>query len=117
MKEEYNVFCVKLTLWLIVAQKGTIFHIFESGAEYGAECSAESGAKQYFIYMSYMLNERLQEEEQFHSKKCREMLLHLSTQLRIVAQLCLFHLARLFHVKLTTAFLDRTRKIEFTKDV
>ena len=45
MKEEYNVFCVKLTLWLIVAQKGTIFHIFESGAEYGAECSAESGAK------------------------------------------------------------------------
>ena len=32
----------------MVAQKGTnilIFYIFESGAEYGAECSAESGAK------------------------------------------------------------------------
>ena len=35
-------------LWLIVAQKGTnivIFCIFEFGAEYGVECSAESGAK------------------------------------------------------------------------
>ena len=33
----------KLILWSIVAQKGTnilIFHIFEYGAEYGAECSA-----------------------------------------------------------------------------
>ena len=48
MKEECNVFCVKLVLWSIVAQKGTnmlIFYIFESGAEYGAECSTESGAK------------------------------------------------------------------------
>ena len=48
MKEECEVFCVKLILWSIVAQKGTnilIFYIFEYGAEYGAECSAESGAK------------------------------------------------------------------------
>ena len=48
MKEECKVFCVKLILWSVVAQKGTnmpIFHIFENGAEYGAECSAESGAK------------------------------------------------------------------------
>ena len=42
------MFCVKLVLWSIVAQKGThilIFYIFESGAVYGAECSSESGAK------------------------------------------------------------------------
>ena len=48
IKEECKVFCVKLILWSIVAQKGTnilIFHIFEYGAEYGAECSAESGAR------------------------------------------------------------------------
>ena len=48
MKDECKVFCVKLVLWSIVAQKGTnilIFYIFESGAEYGAQCSAESGAK------------------------------------------------------------------------
>ena len=48
MKDECELFCVKLILWSIVPQKGTnilIFHIFEYGAEYGAECSAESGAK------------------------------------------------------------------------
>ena len=48
MKKECKVFCVKLVLWSIVAQKGTsilILHIFEYGAEYGAECNAESGAK------------------------------------------------------------------------
>ena len=36
--------CVKIFLWSIVAQKGTnilIFYILK----YGAECSAESGAK------------------------------------------------------------------------
>ena len=47
MKEECKAFCVKLFLWSIVAQKGTnilTFYIFESGAEYRAECSAESGA-------------------------------------------------------------------------
>ena len=35
-------------MWSIVAQKGTdilIFDIFEYGAEYCAECTAESGAK------------------------------------------------------------------------
>ena len=48
MKEECEVFCVKLILRSIVAQKDTnilISYIFEYGAEYGAECSAESGAK------------------------------------------------------------------------
>ena len=48
MKEKCEVFCVKLILWSIVPQKSTnilIFHIFEYGAEYGDECSAESGAK------------------------------------------------------------------------
>ena len=48
MKEECEVFCVKLILWSIVVQKGTnilIFYIFEYGAEYGGECSAESVAK------------------------------------------------------------------------
>ena len=55
MKEECQVFCVKLILWSIVAQKGTnilIFYIFESGAESGTECSAEYGAKQYFIVIT-----------------------------------------------------------------
>ena len=44
MREECKVSCVKLVVWSIVAQKGTvilIFYIFE----YGAEHSAESGAK------------------------------------------------------------------------
>ena len=48
MKEESKVFWIKLVLWSIVAQKGNnilIFYDFEYRAEYGAECSAESGAK------------------------------------------------------------------------
>ena len=48
MKEERKVFCVKLVLWSMLAQKGTnilIFYIFKSGAEYCVECSAEPGAK------------------------------------------------------------------------
>ena len=48
MKKEREMFCLKLILWSIVAQKCTnmlIFDIFEYGAEYGAECSAESGTK------------------------------------------------------------------------
>ena len=48
MKEECKVFFVRLVLWSIVTQKGTnilIFYIFVYGTEYGAECSAESGAK------------------------------------------------------------------------
>ena len=52
MKEKCKVSCVKLVVWSIVAQKDSnmlIFYIFEDGAEYGAECSAESGAKYYFI--------------------------------------------------------------------
>ena len=54
MKEECEVFCVKLILWSIVAQKGAnilIFYIFE----YGAECSAESGAKCYFINIVHLI--------------------------------------------------------------
>ena len=42
------MFCVKLILWSIVAQKGTnilTFYIFES--------VAESGAEQYFIQDTY----------------------------------------------------------------
>ena len=41
VKEECEVFCVKLILWSVIAQKGTnilLFYIFEYGAEYGAEC-------------------------------------------------------------------------------
>ena len=48
MKEQSELFCVKLILSSIVVQNGTnilIFYIFEYGAEYGAECSAECGAK------------------------------------------------------------------------
>ena len=48
MKEQCKVFWVKLVLWSVFAQIGTnilIFYIFEFGAEYGAECSVESGAK------------------------------------------------------------------------
>ena len=48
MKKECEMFCVKLILWSVVAQKGTNilnFYFFEYGAEHGAECSAESGAK------------------------------------------------------------------------
>ena len=48
MKEECEMFWVKLILWSIVPQKGTnilIVYIFEYDAEYGAECSGESGAK------------------------------------------------------------------------
>ena len=44
IKEECKVSCAKIFLWSIFAQRGTnilIFHIFK----YGAECSAESGAK------------------------------------------------------------------------
>ena len=49
MKKECKVSCVKLVVCSTVAQKGTntlVFYIFEQGAEYGAECSAETGAKQ-----------------------------------------------------------------------
>ena len=45
--------CVKIIAWSIVVKEGIntlIFYIFEhDAAEYGAECSAESGAKYYFI--------------------------------------------------------------------
>ena len=34
-----------------------IFHIFEYAAEYGAECSTESSAKQYFILIPYLRKE------------------------------------------------------------
>ena len=44
MKEKCKVSCVKTIVWLIVLKEGTStlsFYIFD----YGAECSAESGAK------------------------------------------------------------------------
>ena len=44
VKEECKVSYLKLVVWSIVCQKGTnilFFYIFK----YGAECSAESGAK------------------------------------------------------------------------
>ena len=51
------MFCVKLIFQSILPQKGTnilIFYFFEYGAEYGAECSAVSGAKQYFTLSIYV---------------------------------------------------------------
>ena len=48
MKEECTVFCSKLVVWSKVAHKVNnilIFYIFK----YSAGCSAESGAKQYFM--------------------------------------------------------------------
>ena len=48
MKEECEVFCIKLILLSIVAQKGTdilIFYILGYCAESGAECSTGSGTK------------------------------------------------------------------------
>ena len=45
--------CVKIIPRLVVAQEGTntlIFYVFEYDAEYGTEYSAESGAKQYFVW-------------------------------------------------------------------
>ena len=50
--KECKMFCAKLNAWPIVAQESAnilIFFTFKYGAEYGAECSAESGAKLYFI--------------------------------------------------------------------
>ena len=48
LKEECKMCCVKLIVWSLVTQEGInilVFYIFE----YGAECSAESGAKLYLI--------------------------------------------------------------------
>ena len=48
LKEECKMCCVKLIVWSLVTQEGInilVFYIFE----YGAECSAESGAKWYLI--------------------------------------------------------------------
>ena len=39
-------------MWLIFVAKGTntlVFFVFKYGVEYGAACSAEPGAKYYFI--------------------------------------------------------------------
>ena len=71
MKEECKVFCVKLILWSVVAQKGTdilIFYIFEYGAEYGAECSAESGAK--YISLPVALTWLFDQKENHFSVSC-----------------------------------------------
>ena len=48
MKVGCKLSCVKLIAWSIVVKEGSntlTFYIFEYSAEYGAECSAESGAK------------------------------------------------------------------------
>ena len=48
MKEASRLSCVKIIVWSVVVQEGTntaVSYIFEYGAEYGAECSVESGAK------------------------------------------------------------------------
>ena len=44
---------MKTVAWLIVVKESTnllFFCIFEYGAEYGAGCSAQSGAKCYLIF-------------------------------------------------------------------
>ena len=59
MEEECKVSCVKLVVWSTVAQRGTkvlIFYVFEYEAEYGAECSVKSDAKQYFMIFSFFTN-------------------------------------------------------------
>ena len=46
------MFCGKIIARSIVVKEDTntlLFYIFEYTAEYGAECSVESGAKYYFI--------------------------------------------------------------------
>ena len=48
MKKGCKVSCVKLIAWSVVLKEDTntvTFHIFEYGAEFGAECSAQSGTK------------------------------------------------------------------------
>ena len=48
MKEECEVSCVKIIACQIIFKEGTNtlnFYVFEYGAYYSAECSAESGAK------------------------------------------------------------------------
>ena len=52
MKGKRKVSCVIIIAWLIVFKASTStlgFYIFDNGAEYGAEYSPESGAKQYSI--------------------------------------------------------------------
>ena len=52
VKKGCQVSCVTIIAWLIAFTEGTntlIFYIFHYGAEYGAECCAKSGAKQYLI--------------------------------------------------------------------
>ena len=52
IKDACKMSRVKIIVLLIVVKKGkniVIFYNFELGAEYGAECSAESAAKWCFI--------------------------------------------------------------------
>ena len=52
MKEGCKVSCVTIIAWLIVFKEVTntqFFYISDYGVKYGAECCAESGAKEYFI--------------------------------------------------------------------
>ena len=57
MKKGHKVSCVKKMSWSIVVKESInilIFYIFEYGAEYGTECSAESSTKQHFILIPYL---------------------------------------------------------------
>ena len=48
MKTGYKASCLKIMVWSIVVKENTnvlTFYIFEYGVAYGAECSAEFGAK------------------------------------------------------------------------
>ena len=52
LNEVCMISSVKIIEWSIVVNKCTTtlsFYIFEYGAEYGAECTVEYGAKIYFI--------------------------------------------------------------------
>ena len=48
----FRSFVEKISVWLIFVAEGTntlVFFVFQYGVESGAACSAESGAKHYFI--------------------------------------------------------------------
>ena len=49
IKKQCKVLCAKINVWSIIVKECTntlIFYIFECGVE----CSAQSGAKYYFIF-------------------------------------------------------------------
>ena len=59
VKEDCNASYVKTIAWSIAVKEVTntlIFYIFEYGAKYIAEFSAESSPKSYFIKIYYLKN-------------------------------------------------------------